>query len=551
VAATLSEFEKAIQEDPIGSHRRIAEQLSVPRTTLQHWQKRKDAIDAASEVVAFFESPAGVQFLHRLVLAAHFVMTQVGPCGIRLVGLFLELSQLSRFVGASYGPHQKVSMAMEQAIVRFGQEEDRRLSEGMEPKQVTICQDETFHPQPCLVAIEPVSNFILLEQYASNRTAKEWTAAMKQAVAGKPIQVIQSASDQARGILHHVKEDLGVHHSPDLLHVQTEVVKATGVTLACKTRQAQKALQQATQQVARHHQEQQAYLEGPRPLGRPPCFERRIQKARAQQEEARDALEKAQAHQQRVKQAVQDISQTHHPYDLETGRAKSAQEVSCGLADCFSQIEEIAQQANLPARCLDKIKKAKKVVVDMVATIAFFFLMVRAKVEALGLAPEVEKAVFEHLIPAVYLSLVSEKAKDAQQRHALQNRSQLLLAPLLARDGPFGGMEKEERDTLWQVAHECAHVFQRSSSCVEGRNGQLALRHHSLHRITNRKMKTLTTIHNYFIERPDGTTPAERFFGTRPRDLFEWVLGQVKLPGRPAQARSHYEPQSCLLQAVA
>jgi hypothetical protein len=551
VAATLSEFEKAIKKDPIGSHRRIAEQLEIPRTTLQHWQKRQDAIDAAPEVVAFFESPAGVQFLHRLVLAAHFVMTQVGPCGIRLVGLFLELSHLSRFVGASYGPHQKVSMAMEQAIVAFGQEEERRLSEGMEPKQITICQDETFHPQPCLVAIEPVSNFILLEQYASNRTAPEWTAAIKQAIAGKPIQVIQSASDEARGILHHVKEDLGVHHSPDLLHVQAEAIQATGVVLASKTRQAQKALQQAIQKVEKHHQEHQAYLQGPRSPGRPPHFERRIQKAKAQEEEARDALEKAQAHQQRAKQAIQGISQTYHPYDLETGRPQSAQEVEAALEGCFGQIEQVAKQAHLPARCLEKISKAKKVVVDMVATVAFFFLMIRAKVEALGLAPEVEKAVYERLIPAVYLSLTSEKAKDAQQRHALQNRSQRLLAPLLARDGPFEKMEKEDRHTIWQVAHQCAHFFQRSSSCVEGRNGQLALRHHSLHRITNRKMKTLTTIHNYFIQRPDGTTPAERFFGTRPRDLFEWVLEQVKLPGRPAQERSHPKPKSYLLQAVA
>lgn len=551
MATKLSEFEEALKKDQIGSHRRLSERLAIPRTTLQHWQRRKDAVDASPEVVAFFESPAGVQFLHRLVLAAHFSMAQVGPCGIRLVCQFLELSHLSRFVGASYGPHQKVAVAMEQAIVTFGQEEDKRLSAGMNSKQITVCQDETFHPQPCLVAIEPVSNFILLEQYAPNRTSDEWTSAMRQAIADLPVQVIQSTSDEAKGILRHVREDLGVHHSPDLLHVQAEAVRATSVVLACQTRQAQNALQQATQKVEQQQQEQQAYLQGSRPPGRPPHFDRRIQKAKAQEEEARDALEKAQAHQQRAKQAIQSISQTHHPYDLEIGRPKSADEVSTCLEDCFSQIEEIAQEANLPARCLEKIKKAQKVVVDMVATIAFFFLTVRAKVEALSLAPEVEKAVYEHLIPAVYLSMVSEKTQDPQQRHTLQNRSQLLLAPLLVRDGPFEKMEKEDRDTIWQVAHECAHVFQRSSSCVEGRNGQLALRHHSLHRITNRKMKTLTTIHNYFIKRPDGTTPAERFFGTRPRNLFEWVLVQVKLPGRPAQERSHPKPKSYLLQAVA
>jgi len=30
--------------------------------------------------------------------------------------------------------------------------------------EVTVCEDETYHPEICLVALEPVSNFILLEQ---------------------------------------------------------------------------------------------------------------------------------------------------------------------------------------------------------------------------------------------------------------------------------------------------------------------------------------------------------------------------------------------------
>jgi hypothetical protein len=32
---------------------------------------------------------------------------------------------------------------------------------------------------------------------------------------------------------------------------------------------------------------------------------------------------------------------------------------------------------------------------------------------------------------------------------------------------------------------------------VEGRNGQLALRHHSLHRLREQKLAALTTVHNY------------------------------------------------------
>ena len=187
----------------------------------------------------------------------------------------------------------------------------------------------------------------------------------------------------------------------------------------------------------------------------------------------------------------------------------------------------------------------------MVATIAFFWLIVRAKVEALSLTPEVEQAVCDHLIPAIYLSLVSEKTRDPEQRYALLIKSEELLTPLLSHDGPLGNLETTEKVVIETVARECAQLFQRSSSCVEGRNGQLALRHHSLHRISDRKLAALTTVHNYFIKRRDGTTAAERFFGSKPRDLFEWLLGHVDLPGRPAQKRSRPQPKAYLLQVAA
>ncbi len=46
-------------------------------------------------------------------------------------------------------------------------------------------------------------------------------------------------------------------------------------------------------------------------------------------------------------------------------------------------------------------------------------------------------------------------------------------------------------------------------------------------------MKAQTTIHNYHIKNYDGTTPAERFFGAKHRDLFEWLLGKMDFPDRP------------------
>ena len=113
MAANLAHLEQMQNTHPASSEREWVEMIGIPRGTLRHWQARQGNIDADPAVVAFFSSPAGVAYLHRLVLAAHFVVSFLGPCGVRLVCTFLELSGLDQFVGASYGAQRGVSMVME------------------------------------------------------------------------------------------------------------------------------------------------------------------------------------------------------------------------------------------------------------------------------------------------------------------------------------------------------------------------------------------------------------------------------------------------------
>jgi hypothetical protein len=176
VTAEVSAFEEAPQRAI--SQRQFAQEHGVPRSTLQHWLARKATIDADPVLVAFFESPVGLAFLHRLVVAAHLIFANVGPCGIRLVCQFLELSALDRFVAVSYGAQQQVSQAMQAEISVFGAQEQLRLAQTMSPKKITVCEDETFHPEICLVAIEPVSDFILVEKYARHRDAETWNQSL-------------------------------------------------------------------------------------------------------------------------------------------------------------------------------------------------------------------------------------------------------------------------------------------------------------------------------------------------------------------------------------
>ena len=114
-AEVITDYEKKKEE--IVSQRQYAEQQGVPRTTLQHWLKRKNSIDHEQAVVEFFESPDGLAVLHRILMAAKFTIELVGNDGIRSDCLFLELSGLDKFVASSYGAQQKVSQSMEREIV--------------------------------------------------------------------------------------------------------------------------------------------------------------------------------------------------------------------------------------------------------------------------------------------------------------------------------------------------------------------------------------------------------------------------------------------------
>lgn len=449
-----------------------------------------------------------------------------------------ELAGLDQFIASSYGTQYNVSKKMEQAIIKFGDIEKERLSAIMPQKEITVCQDETFHPETCLVAIEPASNFILLEKYTDSRKASEWTKAMEEATQGLLMTVVQSTSDEGKGILHHVKSDLGVHHSPDVFHVQHEIVKGTNAVLASKKKKAEKDLKQATEDVQSCIRDKEKYLQGKHGPGRPPQFDKRIEESMLNQEKAKKNLESAESNQQQVKEAIQKIGNVYHPVNLETGELRQADAVSKLLNDCFKEIETVALGAKLLDHSLKKIQKAKKVIVDMVATVLFYHMSVQAKVEALCLPLKVEQAVMSTLIPGLYLKRVSKQAKHADDRQRLREKSLDILKTLQGEDSPFKELNADELGVIEKVAEECANLFQRSSSCVEGRNGQLSLHHHGLHRLSNRKLAALTTVHNYFIKRRDGTTPAERFFGTKPREMFDFLLNTIDMPGRPARPRA-------------
>lgn len=174
--------------------------------------------------------------MHRLIAALHVVFAECGACGVRLISLFLKLSKLDRFVASSEESQRKINVNIEEIIVKHAKEETARLAKLQPKKNITVAQDETFTGGLCLVGIDLVSGFILLEKAVESRDAYTWTSCMQEAMSGFQVTIVQSTSDEAKGIISHVENDLSAHHSPDLFHVQQALSKAVSAPISAKIR---------------------------------------------------------------------------------------------------------------------------------------------------------------------------------------------------------------------------------------------------------------------------------------------------------------------------
>ena len=517
------------------SERQAAKELKVPRTTLQAWRIWHDTLDICPHVAEFLQSSPGLAFLHRIVIAFHLVCVEVGACGIRLVCLFLDLTGLDRFVAASYGAQRQVNLQVEQAMVAYGHDETAHLAQGMPQKDLTVTQDETFTGGLCLITMDPESNFILLEQLAQARDQVSWNTLMAPALAQLNCRVIQSTSDEAPGLLAYVEHYLEAHHSPDLFHVQHELVKAVSGPMATKERAAHKAVTEAQEQLERLQTDPQNAGDEPekRCPGRPPKDPVSLEHAEQALEAARREHERLAQHREQVTASLRGIGHDYHFVDLERGVRRNGQLIASDIQEHIEQIRTIAQQEGLSQSCLERIDKAERVVPKMQATIAFVSGYVGQQVAQLDLTPPVSFAMHAKLIPSYYLDRVAQ-TRSVSDGEPLRELAERLRAPLFEAGGVLCALSPETQGQLHDEAKRLATVFQRSSSNVEGRNGYLSLRSHQLRGLDlPRKRECFTAIHNFFLTRPDGTTAAERFFGQKPRSMFAAILDAVELAPAP------------------
>ena len=149
-----------------------------------------------------------------------------------------------------------------------------------------------------------------------------------------------------------------------------------------------------------------------------------------------------------------------------------------------------------------------------------------------------------NLLAGEYWAAAAERARTAEERTRLKKMAAELTKEAWRKGGALSSLSEEARRAVSKVSRETAGMFQRSSSCVEGRNGRLSLQHHGHSRVGERRLKALTVLHNYMVKRPDGTTAAERFFGRKHKDVFTWLLERMPDLPRPARKRPRQTTES-------
>jgi hypothetical protein len=520
------------------SQRQYAQEHAIPRSTLGDWLRRPDPPGVAKEVLLFFRSPAGLTFLRRLILALLLICHHQHGVGIRPLCEFLRLVELDHFVGSSYGSLQWLASQVQAQLIALGKEEGQRLADLMTARCIALVPDEHFHAGcPCLIAMEPVSGFILVETYAHNRDSSTWAGVITQATKDLPVTVVALTSDRAKALIA-TSEILGTQYTPEIFHGMRDLSRPLFAAMERRIAPMEKELETATWVLKywQHHQ-QHASTKTPAPGQPTVAFDRLIQQATIRLGNAKEKLESQQKEQQRAHDALLGLADDYHVFDAKTGQPVKALEMQTRLQERHKTLSSVASQNNLGKASEEALLKGKEWLTALVATVAWFWEMTQQRVEEMSLPQEAEEEMYEKLLPGLYWEQTARQGRTAEQRQDRRELGQRLVEEAWGVGSPLRALTVEQQQQVQRLAKEIVGLFCRSSSCVEGRNGRLSLHQHGHTRLGAKQLKAQTVVHNYIAQRADGSTAAERFFGVKQRDAFAWLLERLPELPRPAPRR--------------
>jgi len=455
-----------------------------------------------------WETEAGQVWFTILVCATLYVFGIRCGVGMETISEFFKMLRLEKHIGISATSlHRKVA-EIEGLILKY-KETFEKNSGGT--ARVIVGADETFFDKMILVMIELSTGYILIEDPAENRTCETWKEKAIHALERLGLKTAYMVSDNAKALVKLASSGIQCSRIPDLFHAMNEIVKVMGARFANKA--------------ARIHgkiSKEFAALELLMESGKNPEKVTRKQKQIEALKTEHEIIVKGQT---RYYDLLHNFSKAVHPFSTDENGPLTSKDVVEKLLVTLYALKALAVEYEIKdnKNALDKVEKQIR---EIAALIDIWWIWVKETIAHYNLDADKTDWLLYTYLPVIYweiqLKRTSSKSLSNSYEQAYERAQSVL------NDHPLTAHVSSEEIKQWQSwAHWIATKFQRTSSAVEGRNGALSRMNHNQRSIPLTRLKALTVIHNFGIKRQDGTTAAQRLFGQKFPDLFEWIVERV------------------------
>jgi len=488
--------------------RSLAEQFDCSKSSVHRHEQARKKRDRHPESW-FWETDEGYAWLHRWVFATIYMFCIRRSIGPGYLSEYFAMLHVDMHAGISESALRKLIHVMENLIPVF--QEMCEAQQAGTVRKVVVAGDETFFDSVLLVLIELTSGYLLLEESAEDRSYETWLEKSKSRLGALNIEVVHAVTDRAKALVKPATDGFGCESGADVFHAVYEVSKALGT-----------AHHRSVEKAKREARESQTKLEK---LQEKNAGKDELEQARRAVEQDTNRISVREQGQKIYRQLQRGLSEIVHPFDVENDAKQSSAQATKRLEEQVRKLEDNANLNHVEDRHggLDKFRR--QINAQTCGIDAWWVWVLESFSDKVAGIDQKEWLMYS-LLPVFYWYRQMEKSQNAHHRKKYKQAWQRALAAYLAHSitSMLSGDEREQ----WEAwADWMSSQFHRSSSAVEGRNGCLSQMYHNGRGLTERRLKALTVIHNYAIKRTDGSTAAQRFFGTEFPDLFEWLIEQM------------------------
>ena len=458
---------------------------------------------------AFWETQAGAAWLRLMNLAVLYKFGMQHHVGADALSDFFKMIRINTHVGVSPGAVLNQLKQMEELLPAFQQQCEACAPSGT--RKAVLAADETFFSQMMvLVLMDLSSGYLLLESIENDRTFDTWFSAVQPRLKALGIEVKHAISDRAKALIKLAVTGFECASGADVFHEQYGISKWLSSALGRRKAKANVQYEEAENalkaKLSKANTEETAILQ-------------------AQLISAQETLENAVKVQQEYRKELQGIAEEVHPFSPEQTTRTTADSVALGLEKRAKTIESLAVLEGIADKN-SAMKKFRAQIVSLSSHVGVWWDWVEKILLDLSVDPATQPWLKERLLPVLYWHHQMHKTQN--RAHRIDYREAWQRAVRHFEADPFRlGLSASQLEHWVQWGEWMVRQFHRSSSAVEGRNGRISQMYHNGRGLTKKRLAALTVVHNYGLKRADGTTAAQRLFGSPFPDVFEWLISQM------------------------